>query len=69
MALASEWNPAVGSTRSFEQRAGRPSRVEQPRLLGRRWNPRLLPLCQARAPAIEGGVVLRRSSGDMLFHC
>ena len=36
------------------QRAGRPPRVEQPRLLDRRRNPRLLPLGQARAPAPEG---------------
>jgi hypothetical protein len=36
------------------QRAGRPPRVEQPRLLDRRRNPRLLPLGQTRAPAPEG---------------
>ena len=36
------------------QRAGRAPRVEQPRLLDRRRDPRLLPLGQARAPAPEG---------------
>lgn len=36
------------------ERDGRAPRVEQPRLLDRRRDPRLLPLGQARAPAPEG---------------
>jgi hypothetical protein len=52
------------------QRAGRPPRVEQPRLLDRRRNPRLLPLGEARAPAPEGaGGDCYRPSPLLSQHC